>query len=429
MRLVALTAGFVAAAALPASAAPSQDAFPDFEIPSVSLASVHDHNDQDVRDALFSTGIVAVTHIDGIDEARTAMFHELNLCALNPLGRETFPRFPMHDDGETIRYSTAATITEGRLDRMTEPEACPNFMKAAEQFRRVVDKASRAIIGYVDSVTEHNVHHDEDRSFAELVQHGKHLEHFHFFESVKNVDDGVVGTSSVLKQQQTSSNKAVLDMHTDHGFLIAFTPASYWHVAVDEASGRQTVSESHTVDDRLGFLIKTKQGLVRPVFPPSKGDTSSVVFMVGDALKALDPRFHAPLHTVNSVQADATRAWYGRMFVAPDNYGMLPLSDSPSTSKLGCTDGRRALDLLGGCDVDQVYCWHRCQPGCEDGEEAECVNLGERRTWDPDSHCGCFVQCRNATDFLDGEGAANTHSIGLATAFAALWAAAGLLKW
>jgi hypothetical protein len=224
----------------------------------------------------------------------------------------------------------------------------------------------------------------------------------------------------------------VLDMHTDHGFLIAFTPASYWHVNVDETSGEARVQESHTVDDRLGFSLKTNQGLVRPIFPASQGDTNSIVFMVGDALQAFDVRFHAPLHTVNSIRADATRAWYGRMFVAPDNFGMLPLSDSPSTSKLGCSDGRRALDLLGGCDEDKVYCWHRCQPGCDEGEVAECKNLKEEQTWDPDSHCGCFVVCRNATNAAlggdDDDGAAGpAQSAAVGVVLAALGSFLALL--
>jgi hypothetical protein len=212
MKTLATTLGALVAVA----SASAQDSLPDFDIPTATLQSVQDQDDI-VREALFSTGIVAVTHIDGLDEARTQMFHELNLCALDPLGRETFPRFPMHDDGKTIRYSTAATITNGKLDRMTEPEACPRFVKAAEHFRRVVDTVSRAVIGYVDNLTskDTNMRHDqsEDRSFAQLVQQGNHLEHFHFFESVTpselKENQGVVSTTVALEQQQQQQHATV----------------------------------------------------------------------------------------------------------------------------------------------------------------------------------------------------------------------------
>ena len=256
-------------------------------------------------------------------------------------------------------------------------------------------------------------------SFADVAGHGEQLEHFHSYN---------------LPMSKAPNSPLTLEMHTDQGLFIAFTPA----MMLDRGTGQP---RAEAVGD---FYIELPSG----VRLPAKFDDNSLVFMLGDGVDQFVnpnlPRLSKPLRatphafSMPAVSSDVSRAWYGRMFLAPSaaihqehgtTYGQVRqlLVDETRSGResaermgLGCSGDKIAVGReLQTCAAGTIYCWNRCMNATEDrgvffgisedicqaqGLQLQCTDILDR-VYDPsfDRHGDYFPACTNSTQLVDSD--------------------------
>ena len=146
-------------------------------------------------------------------------------------------------------------------------------------------------------------------SFDDIARAANHLEHFHSYRRGQAQDINDDASEGLLS----------IDMHADQGLFIAFVPALLVEDEAAPNSGARVV-EGASVGQ---FYLKHRDGTVAEV---DFGDGDELVFMLGDGVEQYfndkydGPNLRAAPHAMVMPQhaPQQSRAWYGRMFLPPD---------------------------------------------------------------------------------------------------------------
>ena len=414
-----------------------------FRPPIVSLGDLDDH--KSLAAALSIDGIVAIADIPNYASSRVAALNAAHACDL--------PASHKFADG-TSRLTTAADSLDSPLD------GCEHLDDARSQtlmdFRSIVaavtetfTDALSAVVGADGPALLSDASGERPyQTVSEVVAAGQQLEHFHVY-------------SRAASNRTTDDARATLDLHTDQGLFIAFTPA----LSVGGASGHHEALATLYVQRADGTTVEASLS------------PDTLVFMLGDGVAqfvtpnrpALTPPLRAAPHAlrVHARRDGAARLWYGLMVLPPAGatlrgvtYGEFRTraregareGHTPdSTRALGCGSGspvdaaatstsapasasRRHLQSWSSsaedvCGEGELYCWHRCMnltgdallsdgsylaygpdaTACDAdaGETLQCVN--PRGQLSPgDTHGDYFPRCvtslLNETDYPTLEG-------------------------
>lgn len=378
---------------------------------------------------LTNDGIVSISNIPGFGELKKDTMARLHACIVDSkiLGHT-------YDDG-TIRRTKASFTVPGEggmqsLFKQSEESplsiACQNFNRNLKAFRQKVHDATTVFGKQLTSEIEvdepimstpdgsHSFDHIED-----VVNEGLHLEHFHSYQKILPEDE-----QNFIR---TSSNEpATIDMHTDQGFFIAFTPGM--NIYLDENNEADLKKDIELSKD---FFLEMSDGSRSQV---KFNDEDDLVFMIGDGAKQyINPKIknegrnlHATAHTV-SIQPhnpNLARVWYGRMVLPPQGafsereqmtYGDVRslLVEGNSKPGVGCSspnEHARLLEAGSGnikCGDNGTFCWNRCMVHADHGVshdicssrslKLQCINPRDQ-VWDGKSHGDYYPDCSNTTD-------------------------------
>lgn len=396
----------------------------------------------DVLDALSEKGIISVTGIPGFAELKRDTLSWLHACIMDQ--GDTKHKL-IHEDG-TIRRTIASITVPGpggaqpfkftNQDNSEDiPASCIEFSKKLDSFRNQVDTVVKdfalRLSSEMDSSLEKPLMQTEDGSYSfsniySVVAEGHHLEHFHSYQKLN--DEGKQSASSGLRNDQNDT----IEMHTDQGFFIAFTPGLM--VTHKTENNKYEPDLSVPLEASDGFYIEMTDGKQIPVHFDTRDE---LVFMMGDGVNQyINPKLvrnsdgtqkkgvRATPHKVvlKSHDANVARVWYGRMALPPPfayhsaekmTHGEIRSlvnkrgENSEGNQKLhqgiGCSSPDSMRLLSGGndghtsdisCQDDEsIYCWFRCMSLVDQNvTKAECAaqNLN--------------VQCINPRDqFSDGK--------------------------
>ena len=257
-------------------------------------------------------------------------------------------------------------------------------------------------------------------TFYDVVQNGVHLEHFHSY---------VLPTPDIASSQKPPST---LQLHTDQGLFLAFTPGRYattgaltngFYITLPSSDTTTTTVEvSFNNDDALIFMLGDGVNqYINPKLPPTAPKLRAVPHSL--QLKASASESH---HHPNN------RIWYGVMILPPSNaihpghgdvtFGELRqglVQDYESYVHLACSNADTAMTsgtaaqsyrqlqsdntASESCNnVDEIYCWHRCMNVTEYDVSAEqcdetfrilsCINPREE-LWNGTLHGDYYPGC------------------------------------
>ena len=181
---------------------PALATHPTFRPPTLTRAELRDKSHlESLQSALTSNGIVAISQIDNYSSLRVAALRAANACHK--------PALHTFSDG-TTRATSAATPD-------TAVEGCDATDPSLTQFRALVGdvttefaEALSAIVGG-DGPTLMTAGTRQLHTVADVFRSGEQLEHFHSYQRPLNGASNAAG--------------ATLELHTDQGLFIAFTPA------------------------------------------------------------------------------------------------------------------------------------------------------------------------------------------------------------
>lgn len=352
----------------------------------VEFGSITKENLVYVRDILAKDGLIAVTNVPHLAEARQNALVAAAECILDH-GPQVAPRTVGLLD-RSQRSSWAAFVgPHDEKDEVAETPQCPRLQEKMEFLRTVVDVATKYFVQVLDKAVKHPVFNNglmrkmdggSYQSFQDIVDNARHLDHFHVYQKAAHNDE----------------QKLTLDRHTDQGLFIAVVPS----IRVSETGLVSKVEDS--------FKIELFDGRVANLVLPSNGDV--VLFMIGDGANYLTQYSHSGLHAVPhaldlTVTADKTaRSWFGRMFFAPNDAMLNDNGDSFKTiidsvvnarrlsndfPTLGCSASEKRLlvDSTGkNCTSGEAYCWMSCMPmsglNCT-AEESICFSSATNSSW------------------------------------------------
>jgi len=266
------------------------------------------------------------------------------------------------------------------------PSVCDSFQQSNGAFRNHVAEVTRTVGNVIGGILMTTMGMDmggdrpsllvdqngnDSYQFQDIVTHGTQLEHFHAYSKPSNSNSN----------SNSSEDVKTLEMHTDQGLMLVFSP------------GR--VQGQPSQQDFFIQMADTEQTVVAMEF----NDKDELVVMMGDGVnqyvnsKHRDGTIHlrSVPHTlsVKQTQDNQPRVWYGRM-VLPPSTAVHPLHPQNKTfgqvraelianpkqngKGLGCssvtgtTTSAREQRFLQQQDVTeescstetQSYCWHRC---------------------------------------------------------------------
>jgi len=406
-----------------ALAAPAAAVFQPQKISYASLLKSSDHHEDPAFasafvKALSETGMVSIT---GIPNSKTnaQVLSALHECAEQSKATQehTFP------DGAR-RLTLATRSVPGAIQKIhhqVSTEACDSFNKAAAEFRSTVATVTQAFADRVEQYyfgsLENQVkegpilstfHEGVFATFADVVENGEHLEHFHSYQ----------------KLQGSQDEEETIEMHEDQGLFIAFTPGRF--VNHQDASFRPGEGTS-------GFFVTLQDGAIEEVKFTEDDD---LVIMLGDGVnqyindKIPDDKIklRSVPHTLrmNSHDPSVSRVWYGRMVLPPVDavhpahsmtFGELrermiasSLDENKEEPGLGCSGGMVARDLSAvTCEGDSIYCWHRCmnltdtvndEACAERNLSVQCINP-RLQLWAGENHGDFYPDCASETDEVE----------------------------
>lgn len=346
--------------------------------------------------ALSDVGLMVVSNIPGLHELRADVLLGAQSCSTASPKAQTVTL----SDGTMRR--TLATVTRAgvaeEIDHgvMAGDVRCKALNSRSRAFRELVGRTATAFaqrLGDVFPTTagEPVMRTSAGGSYATLeaaVLQGDQLEHFHSYSPPPAPAGG--------------DEKATVELHTDQGLFIAFTPPM-----MSEA-GRPSGGAAGRFELILADGTRAELDL-------SGVDGSSLVFMLGDGSeRLLNPRLaagkrlHAAPHALTMPRSrggglhQEARLWYGRMFLPPsdalselqgleglsqgrlremmveasvsEEHGQRRLS-SPEEDVLflGCSHNLYARELQAAtCTANQIYCWVRCMDYTEDANPTNC---------------------------------------------------------
>ena len=375
--------------------------------------------DEQLTESLSKLGIISIKDIPGYSNLRKSTLASLAKCA-DVAGSAKTHKF---SDG-TVRTTFATRTIPGPGGAQVIPgiqeheEECHEFEEASSRLRSVIDKATQAFSDKLASILfDYDGGNSNEtflktkagynfRTFADVVENGEHLEHFHSYYRAEDNDTSV-----------TSSN--TIDFHTDQGLFIAFTPAM----------GTTEVGS---------FYISLEDGSYSNV----SFNDDDLIIMLGDGVNQfVNPRLEklgrklrlrATPHAMDMSVNDAARTWHGRMVLPPtdavheesgETFGDLRrrMIDA-SLSTEGKDDNFLAIGCSGSAVARQVeevtcaegstYCWHRCMEhtafdvstdGCSALDlQLQCINPRDQFS-DGNEHGDFFLACSDtvevATDY------------------------------
>lgn len=390
---------------------------------------------------LVKDGLISITDVPGLKELKKDTLTWLHACLLEQDGSTSISEH-IYDDGTVRRTIASVTIPgpgEGRpqsfftskADKSLElPPACQEFSKNLDAFRHKVHQVTTAFAERLTSeigsslevplLSTEDGHYSFDR-IEDLVKEGDHLEHFH--SSQKPL--------SSIESNEKEIN--TIEMHTDQGFFIAFTPAMIIaQDGIDPAQSMHGISSSSKMCD--GFYIETSHGVRSLVkFEPQ----DDLVFMIGDGANQyvnnkLDDAgrqsniLRATPHAVSipAIDSSYARVWYGRMVLPPANsysktdsmtHGQIRSRIVQANAMkeavpggLGCSISRRISRQLDTpqCQEDETHCWSRCMAHAqyelsddtcaEQNLDLKCINPREQVY--VKGHGDYYLACTNSTE-------------------------------
>ena len=364
-------------------------------------------------DALKTFGIVSITNVPGLKAMKEGTLSwDLHHCAKESEAAKAH-QFP---DG-TVRHTLAThTLTGGyqhKFDHKTDSPSCKTFSAASDTFRKAVNGVTDAFAARLSSILKiqdkatpllSTEAHYPFYTFADVVDNGEHLEHFHSYQHV---------VSQARKRQDT------IDLHIDQGLFLVFTPGRMVNRNGDSAL-------------TTGFFIELQDGSLAVVDFDNEDD---LVILLGDGVNQyVNPRLatgetlRAAPHALALPEHsdDKARVWYGRMVLPPataihPEHGRTfedlrtALVEASITSdgnrdpknkkeelSIGCSSSMVARQLESvSCQGDTMMCWHRCmnlteagvsEDSCaESGLSVRCINP-RGQLWD-NTHGDFFPGC------------------------------------
>mmetsp|Transcript_83320 Transcript_83320/g.166326 ORF Transcript_83320/g.166326 Transcript_83320/m.166326 type:complete len:714 (-) Transcript_83320:84-2225(-) len=397
-----------------------------FVVPSVSWFALEKGDAlalATMRNALTEDGMLSMTGIPGYAALRKEVLAESAACGVKS---ETAQAHTFSDG--TTRRSLASRTVPGEGGVQAVAKDCGAFDLTAKPFRQAVGAATDLFASQLASLLDADTPllttkrgHAFD-TFADVTENGEHLEHFHSYTK----PTGAAPTPT-------------LEMHTDQGIFIAFTPALMLKDGKPNAAAT-------TTDDAGAFFIKRADGSRARVH----FDDDSLVFMLGDGIHQVtehklrpgSPRLRSTPHSLFApvTTPNSARVWYGRMVLPPHDalspehdtktFGNIRDSmiaavregkqDEEEVMALGCSGGLRADQReLAECLVGEIWCWNRCmnttanqgvyygvsQDICAaQGKNLQCTDVLDR-IYDPDfdSHGDYFPACSASTQLVDSD--------------------------
>ncbi|GKY90491.1 hypothetical protein MPSEU_000022900 [Mayamaea pseudoterrestris] len=333
----------------------------------LSLESLS-QQDNDLLDALSVDGIVSITNVPNFDNYKNAVMQTMHTCAL--ASKET--KIHQFSDGTRRLTMASHTVLNGMQPLKHESDECREFETASDEYRRSVSLVTQELANRMAVVTKEPLLRTASGytfdTLREVVQAGEHLEHFHSYQKLAE--------SSSSSSANAAAATATIDLHTDQGLFIVFSPGR-----ITSLDGADSVPSS-------GFFIETPDGSIAQV---EFDDEDDLIIMLGDGvnqyvnpkLSESSPQLRAVPHSlvVPDHDANQVRVWYGRMVLAPAD-AIYPAHDvtfgnlrnrmidasyaseieSQSTLSLGCSGSRIARELTDQvtCGANALYCWHQC---------------------------------------------------------------------
>lgn len=333
-----------------------------------------------LRASLEDLGAVAITGAFRDGSARRALGAWAHCLRPGGEARESALRRQLAG-GAINRFSITTGISlEGSLSPWPE---CRGAQPSTVDMRWAVQHAARALAEALspssrDSNTASPLvveRLDGNRTLlAAALKEATHLEHLHLYEAGE--EEKLTGSPDGIL--------SALGMHTDAGLLLAFVPPLSAEPG-EPAAGR---SQPPFLDVEL----PGGRGLRRLDIPSE----DAVVFFIGEAIQHLRPMGRSagtgpaadgelrPLpHALNLPAGFSWRAWYGVMFMLPqDSVLRQPLAEhggQPATfgdwqkaaalattdgvelsDGVGCSQGRRLADPVDACGAGEISCWMQC---------------------------------------------------------------------
>ncbi len=382
-------------------------------------------NDPLIVEALGTDGFVSVTNIPEFKLSKHNIMSNLHSCLMD-LGDDAVASHYFVDG--TIRRSFATTTLPEvgaqpikSLEDLELSEYCQSFKRELSSFRSSVETATKLFSRKLSTemgaylhtpLMTSNVDGVVYDSISEVVAGGEHLEHFHSYQK-----DSFSG----------GAEATTIELHTDQGFFIAFTPGL---IASQDPTKQLKLSDGFYVLDRNGEKASVKFS-----------EEDDLVFMIGDGANQyinnnfVDSEDATPLratpHALSfpaSIDSSDVRVWYGLMVLPPNNAllrssglthrevreTLMDASTSGDSISLGCSSQdmkaviHTSRDLSGpsevlNCTSDELFCWYRCQPlgdelkTCTDrGLSLECVDSQGKIT-EPTQHNGAEPACYNSS--------------------------------
>lgn len=414
-------------------AVPSADgllASPNFFPHRISIAALmssstsfsNNNVDEQIAESLSKIGMISIKDIPGYAALRKATLTSFAKCANVADSAKTHE----FSDG-TVRTTFATRTVPGPGGAQVVPgirdhqEECHEFEEASSQLRSVIDTATQAFSDKLASILFDCDGDDSSetllktkggynfRTFADVVENGEHLEHFH---SYYRTEDG--GNNDGVSSTGTSTSSNTIDFHTDQGLFIAFTPAfgasdvASFYISIEDGSYSKVVFH----DDDL--IIMLGDGVNQFVNPHLE--------KLGRKL-----RLRATPHAMDMSGNGDVRTWHGRMVLPPtdavheesgETFGDLRrrmIDASLSTEgkddnflTIGCSGSAVARQVEEvTCAEGSTYCWHRCmehtafdvsRDGCTALDlQLQCINPRDQFS-DGNEHGDFFLACSDTTE-------------------------------
>ena len=361
---------------------------PTWDPPTLSWAELTDeptyasHGRAALSAALTSHGLVQLSGLPGYKFSRASVLESLRGCASSSNGgaSHTFPDGTVRKTFATHTLPTRGMVPIAGAVAVGGGGGCEQFLSAAEGLRAMVNEATSIFSERLSELL------DLDGSpllvtpsgrtfetFADVVHSGERLEHFHTYEKEREKTYEMEVEKRVEVKRRDGGGPSsewvnTIDLHTDQGLFIAFTPAAI-------------VSDAGDAQLSTGFLAQTADGVLRH----ARLDGDSLVFMLGDAAeKILNPRLAShPLrlralpHSLHmpSTEAGEGRTWYGMMVLPPEEAlvpgGSMAVGEMEQVRQTYGAQRRALNDAHGtndeACAQGTIYCWNRCMNATEDG--------------------------------------------------------------
>mmetsp|Transcript_24609 Transcript_24609/g.40815 ORF Transcript_24609/g.40815 Transcript_24609/m.40815 type:complete len:709 (+) Transcript_24609:44-2170(+) len=400
---------------------------PTFQPTAIQFSTLSDGLAKDeLEQALTDVGMISVTDIPNYSTLKLQVLTQSHECSKKSQAAAEHT----YSDGTTRRTLATYTIPgpggAQAIDHKTSDKACADFDDSAARFRAVVADVTNVFSERLSALLDlespllTTQRGFELTSFHDVVENGEHLEHFHSYTRPPQVASGTTPT---------------IEMHTDQGIFIAFTPAL---MLLDGATDSKV--------DAGRFYIERPDGSRALV----RFHDDSLVFMLGDGVHQVlspkklhesSPRLRTTPHALVApmTEPSGARVWYGRMVLAPNDavheahgktFGhlrelmvkaTLEQDESAEVISLGCSgEGVRAQQReLSSCAEGTVYCWNRCMNTTSDrgvyfgispaiceaqGAALQCTDVLDR-IYDPtyDRHGDYFPACSTSTKFVDSD--------------------------